>query len=84
MLREYVGVDLHSTQLTIHRIIIDEADKVHRVNGRYPVEQLDERFYPTLGPGSHVCVEAGSGSHMFALMVNTEPKGGCRYPSGNS
>jgi hypothetical protein len=30
MLREYAGVDLHSTQLTIHRIIIDEAHKVHR------------------------------------------------------
>jgi transposase len=69
MLREYVGVDLHSTQLTIHRIIIDEAHKVHRVNGRYTIEQLDDGFYPTLGPDSHVCVEAGSGSHMFARMA---------------
>jgi hypothetical protein len=69
MLREYVGVDLHSTQLTIHRIIIDEAHKVHRVNGRYTIEQLEDRFYPTLGADSYVCVEAGSGSHMFARMA---------------
>jgi hypothetical protein len=70
MLREYIDVDLHSTQLTIHRIIIDEAHKMHRVNGRYTIEQLDDGFCPTLGLESYVCVEAGSGSHMFARMAN--------------
>ena len=69
MLREYIGVDLHSTQLTIHRIIIDEANKVHRVNGRYAIEQLDEEFYATLGQNSYVCAESGSGSHIFIRMA---------------
>ena len=69
MLREFVGVDLHSTQLTIHRIIINDIGKLHRVNNRYAIEDIDEKFYPTLSPESYVCVEAGSGSHMFARMV---------------
>ena len=43
MKREYIGVDLHSTQIIVHRIEVAEtggkaAVTVTRKNGRYTIE----------------------------------------------
>lgn len=74
MNREYIGVDLHSTQITVHRIEVAESDGkaagiVTRKNGRYSIEALESQFIETLHAGCAVCIEAGSGSHMLARIV---------------
>jgi len=53
MKREYIGVDLHSTQITVHRIEVtesgvDTAATVIRKNGLYSIEDLESKFIETL------------------------------------
>jgi transposase len=69
MNKEYIGVDLHSTQVTVHRIIVDEDGMVERKNGQYTIERMETHFIASLRPGCAVCVEAGSGSHTLARMI---------------
>ncbi len=74
MKREYIGVDLHSTQITVHRIEVtesgdDTASTVTRKNGRYSIEDLESKFIETLHAGCAVCIEAGSGSHTLARII---------------
>lgn len=69
MYKEFIGVDLHSTQVTVHRIIISENGLLERKKGQYPMERMETQFIASLYPGCAVCVEAGSGSHMLARMI---------------
>ncbi len=73
-MRECIGVDLHSTQNTVHRIEVTEPDgsaagTVTRKNGRCPVEDLESKFIETLHAGCAVCIEAGSGAHTLARII---------------
>jgi hypothetical protein len=69
MYNEFIGVDLHSTQVTVHRIIVGENGAIERKKGQYPMERMETHFNASLYPGCAVCVEAGSGSHMLARMI---------------
>ena len=69
MNREYIGVDLHSTQVTVHRIIVDENGMLERKKGQYSIERMETHFIASLQPGCAVCVEAGSGSHTLERMI---------------
>jgi len=69
MVRVYIGVDLHSTQITVHQIMLDGTTILQRVNCRYSIDQIEEHFIALLGPESYLCVEAGSGSHVFAHLA---------------
>jgi transposase len=69
MKREYIGIDLHSTQITIHRIEVNELDPVTRHNGHYTLNVLESQFLTTLHEGCAVCVEAGSGAHTLARLI---------------
>gem|GEM_PF-6825690 len=60
MYNEFIGVDLHSTQVTVHRIIIGERGDVERTKGQYPMERMETHFIASLHPGCAVCVEGGS------------------------
>ncbi len=67
--KEYIGIDLHSTQVTVHRIIIGEKGEIERRKSQYPMERMETHFIASLHPGCAVCVEAGSGSHTLARMI---------------
>lgn len=69
MYSEFIGVDLHSTQVTIHRIVVGEGGALERKKGQYPMERMETHFLESLHPGCAVCVEAGSGSHALARMI---------------
>jgi hypothetical protein len=80
MNKEYIGVDLHSTQVTVHRIIVDEDGMVERKNGQYTIERMETHFIASLRPGCAVCVEAGSGSHTLARMIVAAGASFCGEP----
>jgi len=69
MYKEFIGVDLHSTQVTVHRIIVGQSGEIERRKSQYPMEQMETHFIGSLHPGCVVCMEAGSGSHMLARMI---------------
>ncbi len=63
----YVGVDQHSTQITVH-LIREGMNGIERQNRRYPLDSID-RFLDDLNADAAVCVEAGSGAFFFAGLV---------------
>jgi len=62
--RIYLGVDLHASQMTIHRIVKAEQGSTRRERGRVQAEKYDE-FFAHLPEGSHVCVEASTSAFEF-------------------
>jgi transposase len=66
---EYLGIDLHSTQITVHRILVHEDGTVERHNGRYTAADLETKFVESLSEKSAVCIEAGTGAHTLARML---------------
>jgi transposase len=64
MERIYLGVDLHASQMTIHRITKEPAGGSRREREMVRAERYDE-FFARLPAGSHVCVEASTGAFEF-------------------
>lgn len=46
--KEFIGVDLHSTQITVYRIIVGERGKIERKKGQYPINTLHRVAAPRL------------------------------------
>lgn len=69
MARVYIGLDLHSTQITIHRIVVSDNGTVKRENGRYLIDQVETVFLKTITSDCAACLEAGSGCHALARMI---------------
>jgi len=67
--RMFIGLDLHTTQITIHRITVTTDGKTIRTAGQYSMEKLESVFLASLTPDCAVCLEAGSGSHTLARMI---------------
>jgi transposase len=76
MKREYIGVDLHSTQITVHRIEVIEPSgstegTVIRHNGRYTMDLVENQFIKSLHSGCAVCLEACSGAYTLARLIES-------------
>ena len=57
MYSEYIGVDLHSTQVTVHRIVVGEGGSLERKKGQYPAARMETHFIASLHAGCAVCIE---------------------------
>lgn len=64
MERMYLGVDLHASQMTIHRIVKAEGGITRRERERMKAQDYDQ-FFTTLPLGCHVCVEASTSAFEF-------------------
>jgi transposase len=67
--RTYIGLDLHTTQVTIHQITVSDNGTVRRTNAQYAMEKVETVFLPKLTADCAVCLEAGCGSHALARMI---------------
>lgn len=67
--RVYIGLDLHTTQITLHRITVTDNNVVQRTSSQYTMDKLESIFLTTLTPACAVCLEAGCGSHALARMI---------------
>jgi transposase len=67
--RVFIGLDLHTTQITIHRITVSAEGKAIRTAGQYSMEKLESVFLASLTPECAICLEAGGGSHALARMI---------------
>jgi transposase len=64
MERIYLGVDLHASQMTIHRIVKSESGVGRREREQIKAEDY-ERFFARLPADSHLCVEASTSAFEF-------------------
>jgi transposase len=69
MIRSFIGLDLHTTQITTHHITVDENGHTVRQAGRYAIDRLESDFLPLINEQTAVCLEAGTGCHSLARLL---------------